>query len=87
MSWSHSVVGSDKAKLKQSIRDREVKDDTNPHSGIPHDIADKLCAEIDRCRIYEYSGKRYGLYVQTSGSWHDQGYQASMDIRMVEVAE
>jgi hypothetical protein len=74
MSYSITIVGRDKAKLKAAVREQQCKDEVNsPHSGVPEWMADRLCGEIDRVRIYEYQGRQYCLEVKANGSWHEQG--------------
>jgi len=88
MSYSISVIGRDKEKLKAAIRDQECKDEEkNPHGGVPKRVADHLCDEVDRCRIYEYAGKTYGLKIDASGSFHEQGSNHSSTVVPVQLIE
>ncbi|MCR4297383.1 MAG: hypothetical protein NUV75_01330 [Gallionella sp.] len=87
MSFSIQVVGKDKAKLKEAIRAQQVKDEAQPHNGVPTRVADHLCAEVDRVRIYEYAGRQYGLSIDASGSFHEQGSNESITIKAVLLVE
>lgn len=89
MSYSIGLVGRDKAKLKAAIREQQTKDPTNnPHSGVPAWMADKLCEEVDRVRVYEYAGHAYAIEVKANGSWHDTGanhtYSVGAGVQFVE---
>lgn len=87
MSWSVSLIGHNKEKLKAAIREQQVKDEKQPHNGIPVRVADFICSEIDRVRVYEYAGKRYGLNIVGSGSFHEQGISESLKIDPVQIVE
>lgn len=81
MSYSIGIVGRDKAKLKAAIRDQQCKDEANnPHSGVPAWMADRLCEEVERVRVYEYAGRAYAIEVKATGSWHDAGAQHSYSV-------
>lgn len=88
MSWSINLVGRDKEKLKAAVRSEQCKDEAgNPHSGVPKRIADHLCAEIDRVRIYEFNGKTFGLTITGSGSWHEQGSNETLQMHATQIVE
>lgn len=88
MSWSIQVIGRDKAKLKEAIRAQQCPDEEkSPHNGIPKRVVDHLCSEVDRVRIYEYSGKSYGLDIQGNGSFHEQGSNETLSIKPVQLIE
>lgn len=88
MSYSITVIGKDKEKLKAAIRAQQVKDPVgNPHSGVPAWVADRLCAEVDRARLYQYEGRSYGLRVLANGSFHEQGSNDHLEVGPVELVE
>jgi hypothetical protein len=88
MSWSISLIGRDKEKLKAAIRDKQCKDEEkNPHGGVPRRVADHLCSEVDRCRIYEWDGRKFALKIDGSGSFHEQGSNETITIGNVELVE
>lgn len=88
MSWSIAIVGRDKAKLKEAVRAEQCKDEANnPHSGVPKRVVDHICAEIDRVRIYEFSGKTFGLQISGSGSFHEQGINETVTMHAVQIVE
>lgn len=74
MSYSIGIVGRDKAKLKAAIREQQCKDEERaPHNGVPAWMVERLCAEVDKARIYEYNGRLMCLEVKANGSFHDSG--------------
>jgi hypothetical protein len=74
MSYSIGIVGRDKAKLKAAIREQQCTDEANrPHTGVPVWMADRLCDEVDRARIYEFNGRQMCLEVKANGSFHEGG--------------
>lgn len=88
MSYSMILFGRDKEKLKAAIRAQQCQDEEkNPHSGVPVRVADHLCSEIDRVRIYEYAGKSYGLRIEASGSFHEQGCNHTESISSIQIVE
>ena len=88
MSYSITIIGKDKAKLKEAIRKAQVQDETNaPHNGVPKRVADHLCNEVDRVRIYEHAGKQSALSINASGSFHEQGSNDSVVITQVQLVE
>lgn len=88
MSYSITVIGRDKENLKAAIRAQQCKDEANnPHSGVPKWVADFLCSEIDRVRIYQYQERVYGLKVDASGSFHEQGMNHKFEMVAVQMAE
>lgn len=88
MSWSMVVIGRDKAKLKEAVRQHQCKDEvSNPHNGVPKHVVDHVCAEIDRVRIYEFADKTYGLHISSSGSFHEQGCSETLSIGAVQLVE
>lgn len=88
MSYSITVIGRDKAKLKSAIRAQQVKDPVNsPHSGVPAWVADHLCNEIDRSRIADFGGRTFGLRVQANGSFHEQGSNDHFEVGNIEIVE
>ena len=50
-------------------------------------MADHLCNEVDRVRIYEYAGKSYGIRIEASGSFHEQGSNDLVKIDPVQLVE
>lgn len=86
MSYSFQVIGRDKEKLKEAIRASQAHE-SSPHSGTPPWVVDHLCKEVDRCRIYEYAGKRYALSITASGSFHEQGGNDTFNITQVQLVE
>ncbi|HXN15885.1 MAG TPA: hypothetical protein VN878_05880 [Usitatibacter sp.] len=88
MSWSLQVIGRDKAKVKDAVRAAQCQDEEkNPHSGVPKRVADFVCSEIDRIRIYEYAGRTYGVNVEANGSFHEQGLNEFLKISPVQIVE
>lgn len=88
MSWSINLIGRDKAKLKEAVRAEQCKDEEkNPHSGVPVRVADFICSEIDRVRIYQWEDKVYGLKIEGSGSFHEQGLNETLRIDPVRIIE
>jgi hypothetical protein len=87
MSYSISVIGRDKAKLKDAIRAQQTKEGANEHSGVPPWMADKLCEEVDRVRVYDYAGRAYGLQINANGSWHEQGANHTYSVNNVQMIE
>ena len=87
MSWSIQLVGKDKEKLKAAVRAQQVKDESNPHSGVPVRVADLICSEIDRVKVYQYQGRTYGMQIKGNGSFHDQGLNEHLEIFTVEITE
>jgi hypothetical protein len=88
MSWSLQIIGRDKEKLKEAVREQQCKDEVNaPHSGVPRRVVDFICSEIDRVRIYTYQGRVYGVNLNASGSFHDQGITESIRIDPVQLIE
>lgn len=87
MSYGIIIIGRDKAKLKAAVRDQQVKDEKNPHSGVPVRVADHICSEVDRVRVYEYAGKSFGLRIEASGSFHDQGSNDLLKIESVQIVD
>ncbi len=88
MSYSITVIGRDKEKLKAAIRAQQVQDPVgNPHSGVPARVADYLCAEVDRVRVYQFEGRVFGLHVEASGSFHEQGSNDASKIYAVQLTE
>ncbi len=88
MSWHLSIAGRDKAKLKEAVRAEQCKDEEKqPHNGVPKRVCDHICDEIDRVRIYEYSGKTFGVQIQGSGSFSEQGMNETLSISAVRLPE
>jgi len=88
MSYSITVIGRDKEKLKEAIRAQQVKDPAgNPHGGVPAWMADHLCSEVDRTRVYQLEGRTFGLRVNANGSFHEQGGQDHAEVGVVELVE
>lgn len=88
MSWSINLVGRDKEKLKEAVRAEQCKDEEkNPHSGVPVRVANHICNEIDRVRIYEWEGRKFGLTIVGSGSWHEQGMNETLAINPTRIIE
>lgn len=88
MSYSIGIIGRDKAKLKEAVRAAQCQDEEkNPHSGVPKRVCDHICNEIDRIRVYEYAGKTYGLKIEGSGSFHEQGISETLKIDPVQIIE
>lgn len=87
MSYSFTVIGRDKAKLKEAVRNAQVKDPAQPHNGVPVRVADHLCNEIDRIRVYEYQGKQYALSIVANGSFHEQGINENLVITQIQLVE
>lgn len=88
MSWSISLVGRDKEKLKEAVRAEQCKDEANnPHSGVPKRVCDFLCSEIDRVRIYQSESKVYGVKIEASGSFHEQGVNETLRIDPLRLIE
>lgn len=88
MSWSINIVGRDKAKLKEAVRAEQCKDEANnPHSGVPSRVCDHICSEIDRVRIYEFGGKQFGLVINGSGSFHEQGSNETLQMHATQIVE
>lgn len=86
MSYHIEVVGCDKAKVKDAIRASQAKEE-NPHNGTPPWVVERLCSEVDRVRIYEFSGKRYALRVKAAGSFHEQGSNDALEITQLQLVE
>jgi hypothetical protein len=88
MSYSITVIGRDKAKLKAAIREQQVKDPINaPHSGVPAWVVDHLCSEVDRAKMYDYSGRTYGLWIKANGSFHEQGGNDHFEVQSVQMVD
>jgi hypothetical protein len=88
MSWSILVTGRDKEKLKEAVRAEQCKDEVNqPHNGVPKRVADHICNEIDRIRIYEWENRKFGLTINGSGSFHEQGCNETVSITPVRRVE
>jgi hypothetical protein len=87
MSYSISVIGRDKEKLKAAIRAQQVQDPQNPHAGVPIWVADHLCSEVDRVRIYQFQDRVYALRVEASGSFHEQGGNDSFKLTQEQLVE
>lgn len=88
MSYSITIIGKDKERLKAAIRAQQVKDPVgNPHGGVPARVVDYLCAEVDRTRLYQLEGRVFALHVEASGSFHEQGSNDSSRIFPVELVE
>lgn len=88
MSYSITVIGKDKERLKAAIRKQQVQDpEKNPHSGVPLWVADHLCREVDRTRLYQYEGRSFGLRVSASGSFHEQGSNDHFEVGSIELVE
>lgn len=88
MSYSITIIGRDKAKLKEAVRAQQCKDpEKQPHNGVPVWVADHLCSEIDRVRMYEYAGRSYGLQVEANGSFHESGGNDTMRVTSVQMVE
>ena len=88
MSWSIQMFGRDKAKLKEAVRGEQCKDEEkNPHSGVPSRVVDHICNEIDRIRIYEWEGRVFGIHINGSGSWHEQGMNETLTINPIRMVE
>lgn len=88
MSWSISKIGRDKEKLKAAVRADQCQDEEkSPHNGVPKRVVDFICSEIDRIRIYEWQNKKYGLNINASGSFHEQGINESVRIDPVQIIE
>lgn len=88
MSWSISIIGRDKEKLKAAVRAEQCKDEAgNPHSGVPARVADHVCAEIDRVRIYQWEDRVFGLRIEGSGSFHEQGSNESVRVDPIRIVE
>jgi hypothetical protein len=88
MSYNLYLTGRDKAKLKEAVRKEQVEDEEkNPHGGVPKWIADHICDEIDRVRVYEFSGKRFAIDIAASGSFHEQGNNHSLIMKQVQLVE
>lgn len=88
MSYSITIIGRDKAKLKAAIRAQQCQDpEKAPHTGVPVWVCDHLCQEVDRCRIYEWQGRTFGLRIHANGSFHDQGGSDHFEVHAVEIVE
>lgn len=88
MSYSITITGRDKAKLKAAVRDHQCKDEEKaPHNGVPAWVCDRLCEEVDRVRMYEYADRTYGVKIEASGSFHESGCNHSHNVSTVQVAE
>jgi hypothetical protein len=93
MSYSLNMIGRDKEKLKAAVRAQQCKDEAaSPHSGVPGDVADKICSEIDRVRVYQFkdsggNDRVYAISVSASGSFHDQGCNHSLTMTQMQVVE
>ena len=88
MSYSITVIGRDKEKLKVALRAQQVKDPVgNPHGGVPERVVNYLCAEVDRARVHQFDGRTFGLHVEASGSFHESGSNDSSKIYVVELVE
>lgn len=88
MSWSIELIGRDKEKLKAAVRVRQCQDPVgNPHAGVPVRVADHLCNEVDRIRIYQYEGRSYGVRIKAAGSFHEQGSNETCEVQPQELIE
>lgn len=88
MSYSITIIGRDKTKLKAAVRAQQCKDEDNaPHNGVPAVVVDRLCAEIDRVRIYDIPGRTFGLKIEASGSFHESGCSHTYNVQQAEVVE
>jgi hypothetical protein len=88
MSFSVSLIGRDKTKLKEALREAQCKDEVvNPHGGVPKRVVDHLCAEVDRVRVYEFAGKRFAISISANGSFHEQGSNETITINQVQLVE
>lgn len=88
MSYSIKVVSCNKEKLKEAIRMQQCKDEVNnPHSGVPTRVADYLCAEVDRVRVYEYQGMRMAISIDAHGSFHEQGSNDTSTVTQIQLVE
>lgn len=88
MSWSIYLVGRDKEKLKAAVRKEQCQDEqNNPHSGVPKRVADHICNEIDRIRIYQTQERVFALKIEGNGSFHEQGGNETLSFTPVRLAE
>lgn len=88
MSWSIRVAGRDKEKLKAAIRAEQCKDEEKaPHNGVPVRVADFLCKEVDRVRVYEWNDKKFAIHIEAEGSFHEQGVTEHVIVKQTQVVE
>lgn len=88
MSWSITVVGRDKEKLKAAVREKQCQDEEkSPHNGVPKRVCDYICSEIDRIRVYEFNGSKWAIRVDGGGSFHEQGSSERVEMTQIHIIE